>query len=248
MTSNTHDQELSLVDLVVIWLKGWRLALVGAVTVMALVVVLVQILPERYESQVYVQLASLQIESETKLMVPSQQVVSGLKVRHSLTDTSRERPLPRLESVSLENDKDDNGVIVLVGLGGTPEAAQGVLAAVLKELRARHDPLVTERKQSREELIETLEAYTARVSDSAQLSSQVDLAEAYKQLAEAKRELQSVRNTHALRPPSLPEKPVSPKIKLILLAGFVLAAGFALIIPFVLDFVRQVRARVEQSD
>ena len=243
MTSDTHDQELSLVDLVVIWLKGWRLALAGAALVMTLVVVLVLMLPERYESQVYVQLASLQIEGETMLMVPSQQVVSGLKVRYNLTDTGVERPLPRLESVSLENDKDDNGVIVLEGLGGTPEAAQGVLASVLKELRARHDPLVTERKQSREELIDTLEAYTSRVS-----RSDVDLAAAYKQLAEAKRELQSVRNTHALRAPSLPEKPVSPKVKLILLAGFVLAAGFALIIPFVLDFVRQVRARVEQSD
>lgn len=246
MTNEMHEQELSLVDLVVIWLQGWRPAVISAALVVVLVAGLVQILPERYESQVYVQLASLQIDDETKLMVPSQQVVSELKVRYGLNDTGKERPLPRLESISYD-DKDDTGVIKMTSLGGSPEKAQEVLESVLKELRQRHDPLVSEREKSREDLIETLEAYAARVAGSKQLSSQVDLADTYKQLSQAKRELQSIRNTHALRPPSLPEKPVSPKTKLILLAAFVLAAGIALIIPFIIDFVRQVRARVEQS-
>lgn len=248
MTNEQNEQELSLVDLVVIWLQGWRPAVISAAALMVLVAGLVQLLSERYESQMYVQLASLQIDSETKLMVPSQQVVSGLKVRHSLTDASKKRPLPRLESVSRNDEKEDSGVIKLVALGETPEEARGVLESVLKELRARHDPLVTEREESRKELISTLENYTLRVSSNDQLSSQVDLAEAFKQLSEAKRELQSIRNTHALRPPSLPEEPVSPKIKLILLAAFVLASGLALIIPFILDFVRQVKARVEQPE
>ncbi|EDY86071.1 hypothetical protein GP5015_1981 [gamma proteobacterium HTCC5015] len=238
-------QELSLVDLTVTWLHYWKSAVTAAVLVFALVLVGMSFLQERYESKVYVELASMQVKDERFMFATAEQVANRLKAKHGI-NANKARPLPRLEKVNF-NAKGEGAVIELVALGETAEEAQKYAQLLASALHDTHQPLVEGAIRSREQEIAALEQYIERVESSSSQSSQIDLSGAYKNVSEAKREIASIEATRAIKEASLPDAPSAPKKLLIAVAGFVLACGIALVLPFLLDFLRQVRTRLQQA-
>lgn len=244
MSSDNQYQELSLVDLSVVWIRYWKLAVIAGALLFSLVLLGMSFLSERYESQVYVQLASMQLKDKRVMFVTAERVANQLKAQYGL-DSGKSRPLPRLEKVNFDA-KGEGAVIKLLTLGETAGSAQQYAQKLADKLQSEHQPLVDAAVQSRQQEVTDLQRYIKRIESDSSQSSQVNLSLAYSAISQAQREIASVRTTGAIKQASLPDQPSAPKKLLIVVAGFVLACGVALVLPFLLDFLRQVRVRLQQ--
>ena len=228
LENQSQYEEISLVELIVMWLKHWKPAVISGLVVMALAAFLVSVLTPKYESKVSLQIGSL---GEDLLQSPSV-LVARLKALHRVgDDTQGMRPLPRLQAIS-NNKREDSPVIELTARAYTAESAAEFLSQLTREIVDDHN---MDYQKSRKEKQALYEQLLLQKGDSGEV------------LAKIQTELAVMHPSKLLSAPSVPVKPAAPKKLLLYTMALILGFFVTLILPFVLAFIASIKQELKRQ-
>jgi uncharacterized protein involved in exopolysaccharide biosynthesis len=239
-------EEISLVELIVMWLRNWKPAvLLGSIVIM-LGLAAVSSLDTKYDSKVKLEIGAL---SSDELIQLPESLVAQLEAKYRVGDTTQGvRPLPRLESVS-HNKRSESPVIEFTARAETPEKAASYLNDVLSSLLQEHEKQYQSAKNEHQRLKDDLQLYLSelKVGKSKGGSKEINVADVLDSISKAARAVEIMKKTQMLSEPSVPVKPSVPK-KTIFFA-VVLLMGFAAMLfwPFVLAFVSTIREELQRQ-
>lgn len=240
---NTYD-EISLVELVVMWIKGWKPAALCALLAFLLGAFVINMLPNKYESQVQLIIGGL---DEDKLFVQPQALVAQLKAKYRVGDnTQGARPLPRLESVAVgKNAK--SAILTFKAKAYTAEEAASYLAAVLAQIEDNHNVSYDQAASDKRLAITQTQAYLEDIKNGKVTAQDANVSDVIKNINELQQELAAIKPTTVLAKPSLPVKPTSPKKPLLFAVLVVMSLAVLFILPFLLQFVSSIKAELNKQ-
>lgn len=230
MTLENQNQyeEISLVELIVMWLKNWKPAVCTGLVTILLAVSLVALLTPKYDSKVSLQVSRLGKE----LLVEPAVLVAQLKAAHRVgDDTQGLRPLPRLESVS-SNKRDDSPVIEFLARAKSAESAAEFLQALTQKIIESHSVIYQKSRAEKQALYDQL---TAQKGGNGEV------------LAQIQNDLAVMTPSSLLSPPSIPVKPTAPKKTLLYAVSLALGFIVMLVLPFLLVFVNGVKEELQRQ-
>ena len=258
-----HDDEISLLDILVTLAESWKLLVFGPLIAGVLAGALSFLWPKTFESVAIVRLteAELALINSAPVLDPLIEKFGLLPEFDGIQDDARQYLAKKLVG---KLDK-KTGLAIITAAASTPERAQelgkAAMDALLKELlpKGKNKDQVEQQILSNERIIassaDAIEQLQKQIGKAGQNDAGLEVVMKYyaSLTAEAaKKELENIelKKTLAVRgdevyvqQASLPQRKVSPKRGLVVLMA-IFAAGFALLI-FV--FIRKVWASVAQD-
>jgi uncharacterized protein involved in exopolysaccharide biosynthesis len=217
-------EEISLVELIVMWLSNWKPAVFWGVVVMVAGMGAVSSLAPQYDSKVKLKIGG--INSEELLQLP-EALVAQQVAKYKVGDvTQGERSLPRVESVSYDK-RSGAPLVEFVARAETAEAAAAYLLTITDKVLLEHQAKYQAVKNENEKLKSNLEQYLSdlKLSQAKGGAEDVNMATVLGSINKASSSLALMSETHLLSAPSLPVKPSAPKKNLFyvlsLIFGFV---------------------------
>ena len=155
MENQNQYEEISLIEVIVMWLKNWRPAVCCGMLVIALGVLVVSLLTPKYDSTVDFQVGKI---GEDFLISPAV-FVAQLKAEYRVgDDTQGVRPLPRLEKVS-GNKRDESPVVKLTARAKTAEEGAEFLSELTQGVIESHLVIYQKNRAEKQALYEQLNYY-----------------------------------------------------------------------------------------
>ncbi len=265
MTEQTfeHDDEISLLDILVTLAESWKLLVFGPLIAGVLAGALSFLWPKTYESVAIVRMseAELALLNSAPVLDPLIEKFGLLPEFDGIQDDARQYLAKKLAS---KLDK-KTGLATITAAANTPERAQelgkAAMDALLKELlpKGKNKDAVEQQILSNERIIassaDAIEQLQKQIGKAGQNDAGLEVVMKYyaSLTAEvAKKELENIELKKSLavrgdevyvQQASLPQRKVSPKRSLVVLLA-VLVSGFALLV-FV--FIRKAWASVAQN-
>ena len=228
MESQNQYEEISLVELIVMWLKNWKLAVACGLAVMVSAVFLVSLLTPKYDSIVNFQIG----KTGDDLLISPAVLVARLKAEYRVgDDTQGERPLPRLEKIN-SNKRDQSPVVELTARAKTAEEAAEFLSELTQGLIEEHLAIYQKNRAQKQALFDQL---TTQEGDNASV------------LAKIQSELAVMNPSSLLSHPSVPVKPTAPKKPLLYAVSLLLGFIVMLILPFLLAFISSIKEELQRQ-
>lgn len=228
MENQNQYEEISLVELIVMWLKNWRPAVVCGTLVIALGVLAVSMLTPKYDSTVSFQVGKL---GEDLLISPAV-LVAQLKAEHRVgDDTQGVRPLPRLEKIS-SNKREESPVVKFTARANTAEEAAEFLDGLTQTIIVSHQAIYQKSREDKQALYEQI---AEQKGDNGGV------------LAQIQNDLSVMTPSRLLSLPSVPVEPAAPKKNMLYAVSLLLGLMVMLVLPFVLAFISSVKEELQRQ-
>ena len=267
-------QEVSLLDLWFILIKRKKILFVSLLAVVLLVGAMTFFMKPVYESRAVIQVA--QIGKDSQFIEPPASLVWRLKEKYRVDDESEgRRKLPYVESVSVDkrNAAAEDVIIITSHANSAAEARDflnGIVQHLLQEHRSVFDKALKERKKQFDELvrqIDSTQAQNAALSERIRmLTSQIpsvaavltlektrimaELPDLLQRRGELEFALSSVKSraTRVIRKPTLPVKPVKPRIGLYMVLSVLLGLVLGVFAVFFSEVLSKARQELQRRD
>ena len=204
MENQNQYEEISLVELIVMWLKNWKPAVLLGGVVIILGLAAVSSLAPKYDSKVKLQIGNL---SYDELIQSPETLVDQLKAEYRVGDkTQGARPLPRLEAATYSK-RSKSPVIELTARAETAEGAAAYLKEVINPLLKGHESKYQSTKNKHSTLKNDLLLYLGELKDSKSKggSKDVNVADVLDSINDAAQAEEEVKKTKTLSAPSVPK-------------------------------------------
>lgn len=241
MEQQTSYDEISLVELVVLWLKHWKLGGLAALFVFVVGLLVILSIPSKYESKVELKVGG---KDRQDLFEQPQALMAGLKAKYRVGDKFQsKRELPRLESVSID-ERSDNGIVTFVAKAYTAQEASDYLKLVVAPILEKHGNLYEKFLEQKANNIQKLTSYIELNEG----NKEINVGASIRYIGALKEAMASAYKTYLLSPPSTPMVPSSPDRIILIIVVMMISISTWLVFPFFLIFLTSVKEELKKQD